>query len=214
MIDHIKKEGFLYRNAYPFSDLTEARRCVMWLRLPVFGLLRIAASLGLWILGAVICGILPWVTVGLYRALMGKKFVYAHYVPTSWVIGDRVLSRLVYVEYDCRPMENLPVIAGVRVLPLYPVTALVVALVLWTWWPSLVTDLATIAGIVWTSTSTTASAFMEYNLWIPAAIVGTILALALIDAGIRKYYRSKTYQDFRKRLTARFDKVCPIKPVR
>lgn len=214
-VDYVKKDGWFYRNAYPFNYKPKhVHVCVMWWRLPVFGLLRLLLSFFFWTVGVIFLCVLSWMTAGLYHILIGHKFSHEDYGSTDFIVGDRFLSRLIYIEYNHEPMKSLPTIAGKRILPWHIVAVAGIPLALWYFAPVAVSATASathsiLGGLTWA-----VAEFMGYSLWIPLAILAGLVLLSLVVYGVREFRKSEMYALWKMRAKARVDKWCPILPVR
>ncbi len=216
MRDHIDKNGWVYRNAYPFEyKPSQVHICVMrWWRLPVFGFLRILASVVHWFFELVF-GLSEWPTMGLSIVLMGKKFIY---LPSSeynsWIIGGRFLDRIFFFNYKAVPTQNQLTIAGVRILPWHVLAAIGIPFALWYLAPYAGRVAVSSVHGVWNAATWLEDQFMNLLLWIPASLAIATAMLVLIIAVVRQFKKSEAYALWKMRAKAKVDKICPILPVR
>ncbi len=216
MIDHIDKDGLVYRTAYPFSyKPAQVHICWIWWRFVFMGLGWLLLSLFIWIVFGAVLVVLGWLVVGPAALLRGEKFVHIKdFNPVDFVAGGVVLGRLLVPCYTTRPIKGLPLIAGIRLLPWHVVAAIAVPWALWYLLPMAGSAIATGAQSVWGSITWAAAYFMELSLWIPIAIAVGLTILAAVIHGIVAFRKSEMYALLLMSFKARMDKICPIIPVK
>ena len=212
-VDHIKKDGWFYRNAYPFSyKPTQVSICKAVWRLPVFGLARLIVTFLAWCLFGLVFGLLAWMTYGVWTIAMGNKFVYNNpslSYPTGipGVIGENLLVRLCIFAYKIVPNKRLYVIAGERILPIYVIALAAITAIAWYL-------VGPVVSGVWSATAWMADQFMSLSLWIPVLLFGAFVTLGLVVYGIKEFRKSEVYALLFMSFKARMDKICPILPVK
>ena len=219
MLDYVKKDGFFYRNAYPFSyKPAQVRLCSLPYRFVVFGLFRILLSFCLWILLGLIGGAVAWIIIVPFWILTGNKFVrnpkFQNLDPTPWLIGERFLVSLCLLSYKVVPIETLPTIAGKKILPWHVVASFFILMTMWYWVPTVGTAAVYIVQGILTVTTLVAGKFMEYSLWIPITIIAGFVVLSLVGYGVHEFRKSEMYALLFISFKGWMDKFCPILPVK
>lgn len=217
MLDYIDHTGFVYRTAYPFSY--KPRRvhiCLLPYRFVVFGILRLVISFLAWLFPGAIFGVMFWVLFGLPNFLAGRRFFYDENSPfdEGHIIGEKLLNRLIFLNYTSVRIKKLPVIGGKRILPWHVVVAVLIPLALWYIAPmaaglALSAEQGISAGAVWLW-----GEFMSLHLWMPIALVIGLLVLAVVSNGVVAFRKSEMYALCKMSVKAKMDKICPILPVK
>lgn len=212
LINHINKDGFVYRNAYPFNKPAQVRICLLPYRFIVFGLTRLFLSLVVWlVLGAAFVAFLG-TSLSFILFLMGYKFAdYSHgQFKSSFIIGRDFLDRLIVFNYKAVPINRLPVLAGRKILPWHILAAISVPFALWYIVPAAGSAIANL----WSWVAFLDTEFMEMNLWIPVLLFTAFVATSLVVCGIYEFRKNEAYGLLKMFIRARIDKVCPIVPVK
>lgn len=209
LIDHIKKDGFIYRSAYPFYyKPNKVSLCLLPWRALIFGCLYLLYSFIMQVVIGLLFGILGYSVVSVYLLLIGRKLVYTGgEQPTHGrFIGSGVAWRISVFNYKDVPVKCLPVVAGKRVLPIYLILALLGIWVLW--------YVPVFGSVVWNGITWVEVEFMSLSLWMPFAILAFVVAVGLATHWIREFRKSEIYAILLMSFKARMDKICPIIPVK
>jgi hypothetical protein len=108
----------------------------------------------------------------------------------------------------------LPIIAGKRILPIYPIAAIAGLWVLWNIAPVAGEMAVWAAQGMWGAITWVASEFMELRLWIPFALLAILAITGIVSYGIHAFSRSEMYALWKMGVRAKVDKICPIVPVK
>jgi len=143
-------------------------------------------------------------TAGLWDLLNGQKFTYRHDVSFDSLIGGKFLMRLICLQYERTPIENLPVVAGKRILPIH----IAVPLALWYLSPTAGTMIALSALGILDGARWLVAAFMDLSLWIPIVIFVAMAAAALIRYGVQEFRKNEAGELIKEYLKAKRDNFC------
>ncbi len=198
IIDHA---GFVYRTAYPFDNKPlRVDLCLLPWRFVAFGLSRLLLSLFTWVFFIGFGVVVAW-GVHVILLLFGQTFERRRSMVDPYIVGAGLLNRLTALNYEPVPME-LPVIAGKRVLPIYPIVAVAIAWAAWHMGPAIGEMIVSGALVILNALVAIAQSF-----WLPFLIFIVALFATMV---FRKFLRSEASMLFIAYLKAKKEKICPI----
>lgn len=216
LVDHINKNGFVYRNAYPFSKPAQVRICLLPYRFLVFGPIRLLLSLVAWLFFGGIFVIILGTIIVFVVFLLGEKFVDYRHGPLrqSFIVGGNFLDRLIVLNYRTVPINRLSILVSRGILPWHILAAISVPLALWYIMSAIVGAIAVGAHDLWSWIAFMTTEFMEMRLWIPALLFTILVVTGLVAYGIQELRKSEAYGLLKMFVQAKVDKICPIIPVK